>query len=74
MPERVSVMVHPRSSRRRVERHDDGLHVWLTAAPVDGMANEELLKLVSDYFGMPRSAVRLVSGRTSRRKVVELSR
>lgn len=72
MPERLSVTVHPRSSRRRIERLDDGLHVWLRAAPADGRANAELLQLLSDHFAMPRSAVRLVSGRAGRRKVVEL--
>lgn len=72
VPERVPITVHPRSSRRRIERHQDGLHVWLTAAPTDGKANAELLQFLSDHFALPRSAVRIVSGRASRRKMVEL--
>lgn len=72
MPERVSVTVHPRSSRRRIAQLDDSLHVWLTAAPAGGKANEELIQLLSDHFGLPRSAVRIASGRASRRKIIEL--
>ena len=71
-PDRISVTVHPRSSRRRIERREDGLHVWLAAAPVDGRANQELLQLLADHYGLARSAVRLASGRASRRKIVEL--
>ncbi len=72
LSERLSVTVHPRSSRQRIEHRDDGLHVWLTAAPVGGRANQELLNLLAEYFGKPRSAIRLASGQASRRKVVEL--
>lgn len=74
MPERISVTVHPRSSRRRIAQQEDGLHVWLTAAPVGGKANEELLQLLSEHFGLPRSAVRVASGRASRKKIVELDK
>jgi uncharacterized protein YggU (UPF0235/DUF167 family) len=50
------------------------LHVWLTAAPVDGAANQELIKFLAEHYGVARSSIRLVSGLTGRRKLVEISR
>jgi uncharacterized protein (TIGR00251 family) len=70
---RVIVSVHPRASRQRLADIDGVLHAWLTAAPVEGAANRELIALVADRYGVARSAIRIVSGRTSRQKVLEIS-
>lgn len=40
------------------------------APPEDGRANAELAELVADFFGVPRQAVALTSGATSRRKTL----
>ena len=40
--------------------------------PVEGRANEAIVKLLAKYFGVPRSQVRLISGATSKRKVFEV--
>jgi len=40
---------------------------------VDGKANAALLAFVADRLGLPKSAVSLKSGQTSRRKVVEVA-
>jgi len=55
-----------------MEDIDGVLHVWLTSAPVDGIANRELIALVADRFGVAKSGVRIVSGRTSRHKLLEI--
>ena len=52
---------------------DGVLHAWVTAAPVEGAANRELIALVADRYGVARSAVTIVNGRTSREKVLEIS-
>jgi uncharacterized protein YggU (UPF0235/DUF167 family) len=44
----------------------------LAAPPVDGKANAALIEFVADRLGLPKSAVRLVNGQTSRRKILEL--
>ena len=51
---------------------DGVLRVRVSAPPVDGAANEALLRLLAKRFGVPRSALRIVSGETSRMKVVEI--
>ncbi|HEX2647991.1 MAG TPA: DUF167 domain-containing protein [Candidatus Dormibacteraeota bacterium] len=69
---RIVVTVHPRASRHRLAEIDGVLHVWLSAAPVEGAANSELIALVADRYGVARSAIRIVSGRTSRHKLLEI--
>lgn len=49
------------------------LKVRLTAPPVDGAANEALLDLLAEKLGMPRRALSIIQGATSRQKVVELA-
>lgn len=52
--------------------HGAALKVRLAAPPVDGTANDELVRFVAERLGVPRRAVRLVAGAGARRKVVEV--
>jgi len=52
--------------------HGDAVKVRLAAPPVDGAANEELVRYLAERLGVPRRAVRVVGGAASRRKVVEV--
>lgn len=70
---RFSVHVQPRATASAVTGvHGDALKVRLAAPPVDGAANEELVRFLAAELGVPRRSVRLVSGLTSRAKVVEV--
>ena len=70
---RIHVRLTPRGGADRVDGVTDGvLRVRVAAPPVDGAANKALLRLVADELGVPRGAVRLASGETSRTKVVEV--
>jgi len=67
----VKVKPHARSSA--LELQDDG--TWLArvaAAPLEGAANEALLRLVAAHFGVRRSQVRIKSGAASRSKHIEI--
>jgi uncharacterized protein YggU (UPF0235/DUF167 family) len=44
----------------------------LQAPPVDGAANEALVRFLADEFGVPRRKVRIISGLGSRNKIVEV--
>jgi uncharacterized protein (TIGR00251 family) len=67
------VRVVPRSSVSKiVGEHDGALRVRLAAPPVDGAANDELARLLSGAFDVPRSAVEITAGRTSKSKIVRL--
>jgi len=50
----------------------DLLEVAIAAPPVDGAANDELIRTLAAYFGLGRRAVRLLSGASSRHKRVLL--
>ncbi|HEX5533691.1 MAG TPA: DUF167 domain-containing protein [Actinomycetales bacterium] len=70
---RFSIRVRPGSSRTTVGgTHDDALVVRVTARAVDGAANEAALAAVAEALGVRRRQVVLVSGATSRTKVVEV--
>jgi uncharacterized protein len=70
---RVSVHVQPRAARSEIVGvHGAALKVRLQAPPVDGEANEALVRLLAERLGVARRAVRIVGGATSRSKTVEV--
>ena len=70
---RFTVKVHPRARRAAVTgRLGDAWKLDLTAPPVEGKANEECVRLLAEVAGVARERVRIVTGLTSRTKVVEI--
>lgn len=51
----------------------DVLQVRLKAPPVDGKANEALVRFIAERLGLPRTAVSLAHGATGRNKLLEIS-
>lgn len=68
----INVKVQPRSSRKGLEAAGDILKVRLTAPPVDGAANEQLIEILSEELGVRKSAISIIKGLSSRQKVVEI--
>jgi uncharacterized protein (TIGR00251 family) len=69
----IQVKVQPRSSRKGIDRvSGDTVTVYLTAPPVDGAANEQLVEILSEEFRVKKSAIHILRGQSSRRKVVEI--
>jgi len=71
----IEVKVEPRSSKRQITGIMDGtiLKVKLTAPPVDGSANEQLIELLAEATGVKKSLIKIVRGLSSKRKVVEIA-
>jgi uncharacterized protein (TIGR00251 family) len=70
---RFSVRVQPRASRNEVVGiYGDALKVRLTSPPVDGAANDELVKFFAHVFAVARRDVRILAGESSRSKIVEI--
>jgi uncharacterized protein (TIGR00251 family) len=68
---RLTIHVQPRAARTEVAgRHGDAIRIRLKAPPVEGAANDELVRFLADSLGVPRAAVRIAAGRSSRRKQV----
>jgi len=71
---RFSVHLQPRASKNEIAGlHGTSLKVRVTAPPSEGLANEALIDVLSRALDIPRRNVCIVSGFSSRRKVVEIS-
>ena len=72
----ISVKVIPRSAVSEVAgKTENGvLRVKVHAVPEKGKANMEVCRVLSEYFGVPRSNVEIVSGHTSVQKRVRIVR
>lgn len=66
--------IQPRASKNEIVTMEDGsVKVRLTAPPVDGAANEALVAFLADTLGIAKSQVEIISGHTSREKVVRIT-
>jgi uncharacterized protein len=69
-----SVRVQPRASRSQIAGEIDGmLKIRVAAPPVEGEANEELIRLIAKLFEIPRANVALIAGQSSKNKLVRVS-
>ena len=69
----VVVRVKPGSSKGPlVESDEEGLVVFVREKAIDGAANDGVIKLLADHFGVPKSRVRVVRGHTARIKQIEI--
>lgn len=67
------IKVKPNSKQQQIIEEPDGsLTIRLKSPPVDGKANAELIKLLADKFEVPKSAIVIKSGVSSRNKLVEV--
>jgi uncharacterized protein (TIGR00251 family) len=70
----LKVYLQPKASKNEiVGPYRDGIKVRVTAAPVEGRANEVLLKFLAKEFGVTPSSVEIVKGLRSREKLIKIS-
>jgi uncharacterized protein len=70
---RLRLRVTPGAGRAGiVGRHGDAWKIRVTAAPERGRANEAVLRLLADALSLPRASLTLVSGHSTREKIVVL--
>jgi uncharacterized protein (TIGR00251 family) len=70
----IEVRVQPRSSKKGIAGvMDNVLKVKLTAPPVEGEANEQLIEVISEATGVRKSSIKIVRGLSSKKKVVQIS-
>ncbi|PSB04512.1 DUF167 domain-containing protein [Merismopedia glauca] len=69
------VKVKPNSKNQSITEENDGsLIVRLKSPPVDGKANQELIKLLADKFQVSKSQIAIKAGMKGRNKLVEIDR
>lgn len=71
---KVQVLVKTHARKNSVVVREDGsLFVCVTVPPVEGKANEQVIALLAKYFRKPKTAIAIVGGKHSKRKLVEIS-
>jgi uncharacterized protein len=70
----LRIKVKPNARKRGLEQLDDGS--WLArvqSPPIDGKANQELLRLVAEHFDLRRNRLSIKSGGSGRTKLVQIA-
>ncbi len=71
---RIYLKVNPRSSKQKIEKMSNGNYkINLKSAPEKGQANKELINLLADYFKISKSQIKIIGGRTSSIKIIEIN-
>ena len=70
----LTVLVQPKASRTEcIGMHGAALKIRVAAPPVDGAANEEVIRFLARTLAIPRSAVHIESGTSSRHKRIRIT-
>lgn len=71
---RITVQITPNAKKSEVIGVlDDALKLRLQAQPIEGKANEALTRYLADLLDVPKSAVAITHGHTSKRKIIEIA-
>ncbi|MGB3534263.1 MAG: DUF167 domain-containing protein [Microcoleaceae cyanobacterium] len=69
----LKVQVKPKTKQQKILVQPDGsLIVYLKSPPIEGKANQELIKLLAKQYHIPKSQIIIKSGLSSRYKLIEL--
>lgn len=69
----IKVYLQPRSSKNEiVGPYRDGIKVKVTAPPIEGKANEALVRLLAKEFGISSSCIEILKGHHSREKTLKI--
>ncbi len=71
---RLEIKVIPGASKNMLKDEGEGIKVYLTAPPVDGKANEALVKFLAKHYDVSKSSVAIIKGEKSRHKIVEIKK
>jgi uncharacterized protein (TIGR00251 family) len=70
---KIIVTVKPQAKAEGVVKVNDGEFVIsVHAPPQGGKANQALVALLADYFSFPKSAIKILRGHSSRKKLVSI--
>ena len=65
-----NVRVTPHARQNKVVECDGVLRVYTTTAPENGRANDAVVKLLAEYFNVPKSRIKIIKGLACRDKIV----
>lgn len=68
----LTVTVQPKSSQNKIASENGVVKVWVNAPPVDGEANEAVIKLFSKSLKVAKSKIEIIRGHSSREKTLRI--
>lgn len=70
---KIKVKVKPNSQQQKIEQSEDGTWIIrLKSPPVDGKANQELIKLLAKHFKVTKNQITVKAGRSTKNKLIEI--
>jgi len=70
---KIQVKVKPNSKTEEISQAGNSLIIKIKEPPKEGKANQAVIKLLAENFGVSQSQVRILSGFRSRNKVIEVT-
>jgi uncharacterized protein (TIGR00251 family) len=70
---KIQVKVKPNSRTEEVSQEGDSFIVKVKEPPREGKANQAVIRLLAEHFGVPKSRVTIITGFGSKNKVVEIA-
>jgi uncharacterized protein (TIGR00251 family) len=70
---KIQVKVKPNSKTEELSREGDSFIAKVKEPPREGRANQAIIRLLADHYGVPQNQVRILSGFRSRNKVIEVA-
>ncbi len=71
---RLKVHVAPNAKKTEIVGiHGDALKIRLASLPIEGKANDALIKFIAEKLGIKKAQIKITSGQTSRQKTLEIS-
>jgi uncharacterized protein (TIGR00251 family) len=70
---KISILVKTKAKENGVEKINDNNYIVRTKKmPVEGKANESVIKILANFFNIAPSRIQIISGKRSKRKIIEI--
>jgi uncharacterized protein (TIGR00251 family) len=71
---KIFVKVKPNAKESRVNKMDDAtFSVWVKEPPIEGKANQAVIRALSEYFKVSQQNIKIVVGHHSKQKIIEIA-
>ena len=70
---KIRIKVKPSSRTEEVSHEGDSFIVKVKEPPREGRANQAVIELLAEHFGVPKNQVRILSGLRSRNKIIDVA-
>lgn len=69
---KIQVKVKPNAKTEEISQKGDNFMVRVKEPPKEGRANQAVIKLLAEHFGVPQSQVKILSGFKAKNKIIEI--